>query len=274
MARLGLVAAPTCSPKNDARGASGRPRTTESALLCHSVVALPNLRLSPGATRLVNIDLPGLYAWYTTVAWPASSTDAPASARLTCVLALLALAVGAASSLAHPRAGAVLGVLVFFSLSVGTWLSLGDALDRMRHETLASTLGGIGWALFALGWGSVRSRGGDNAEPPDATVGRLAPRTRLARGSLALFGLTLLASCALVFLGWSVVRPAHAVLGQTMAVACSIGLVLAAGRLAVGRLQARTSRPASSQLWSVARKLGLVVVLLGLGVLWTLLGGL
>ncbi|MBN1612648.1 MAG: hypothetical protein JW940_38850 [Polyangiaceae bacterium] len=238
------------------------------------MAAIPTVRLSPRATRLVNIGLPGLYAWYTTVAWPAASTDAPTSARLTCVLALVALAIGAVSTLTHPRAGAALGVLVFFLLCVATWLLLGDALDRMRHETLASTLGGVGWALFALGWGSVRSRAGDTAEPLDAIAGGLAPRSRLARGSLALFGLTIVASCALVFLGWSVVRPAHAVLGQTVAVASSVALLLAAGRLAVGRLQSQRSRPASSQLWSVARKLTLVVVLLGIGVLWTLLGGL
>jgi hypothetical protein len=238
------------------------------------VAEFPTVRLSPGATRLINIGLPGLYAWYTTVARPAASSDATTSARLTCVLALIALVVGAVSTHTHPRAGALLGVLVFFPLCVATWLSLGDALDTLRHETLASTLGGIGWALFALGWGSVRARAGDAAEPPDAAAGGLAPRSQLARGSLALFGLSILASCALVFLGWSVVRPAHAVLGQTVAVASSVALLLAAGRLAVGRLQAHRSRPASSQLWSAARKLTLVVVLLGIGVLWTLLGGL
>jgi hypothetical protein len=247
---------------------------TESALPCRSVVAFQTPRLSPGATRLVNIGLPGLYAWYTTVAWPAASPDATMSSRLTCALALLALAVGAVSTLTRPRAGAAIGVLVFFSLCVATWLLSGDALARMRQEALASTLGGVGWALFVLGWGSVRSRTGDGSEPADATPGGLAPRSRLARGSLALFGLTIIASCALVFLGWSVVRPAHAVLGQTAAVACSIVLLLAAGRLAAGRLRDHRSGPASSQLWSAVRKLTLVVVLLGLGVLWTLLGGL
>ena len=238
------------------------------------MVAFPIPRLSPGATRLINIGLPGLYAWYTTVAWPAASAGATTFARLACALALLALAVGAVSTLTHPRAGAAVGVLLFFLLCVATWLSLGDALERMRHETLACALGGVGWALFALGWGSVRPPAGDAAEPPDAPAGGLAPRSRLAPGSLALFGLAILASCALVFLGWSVVRPAHAVLGQTAAVACSAALLLAAGRLAVGRLRARRSRPASSQLWSAARKLTLVVVLLGIGVLWALLGGL
>jgi hypothetical protein len=238
------------------------------------VVALPTPRLTPGATRLVNIGLPGLYAWYTTVAWPASSPDAPMLARTTCVLAVLALAAGAIATLRLPRAGAAVGVLGYFSLCVCTWLTLGDALDRMRHEPLAATLGGVGWALFALGWGSVRARVGAPAEPTDAPVGSLTPRSQLARGSLALFGFAILASCVLLFLGWSVVRPAHAVLGQTVAVAASVALILAAGRVAVDRHRVPRARPARSEIWSAARKLSLVVVLLGVGVLWMLLGGL
>lgn len=237
------------------------------------VVALPILRLTPRATRLVNIGLPGLYAWYMTVAWPASSPDAPLLARTTCVLAALALVIGAVSTLSLPRVSAAVGVLGFFALCVGTWLALGDALDRMRHEPLAATLGGVGWALFALGWGSVRPPARVAAEPTDAPLGGLPPRSQLARGSLALFGFAIVASCGLVFLGWSVVRPAHAVLAQTVAVAGSVALLLAAGRVAVNRHRVQRARPTSDRIWPAARKLTLVVVLLGIGVFWALLGG-
>jgi hypothetical protein len=222
----------------------------------------------------MNIVLPGSYAWFTTVAWPAVTGGAPVSAKAASGVALLMLLWGAKLAAAAHRMAAPVGIVGFFAGCVVVWQLAGRQLSGAAIDPFGATLGGIGWVLFVLGWGSARPSPSTGNDPRNGEElpRELRPRGGLARGSGAILGLAVAAACVLLYLGWRVVSPAHALLGRTVALVSSVGLVVAATQIAVERGRPRTRVSAGDRLASSVRNLTTAVLLLALGVLWSLMG--
>lgn len=229
---------------------------------------------SPGH-RLVaraNMLLPGLYAWVTTVAFPAAQRSAPSVARVTAMAALVALVAGPVVVFERPRLGRVLGVFLFVASSVATWLLLGSGVGVQHLEPLRASLGAVGWALFAFGWGSVRRAGSIPEEDPHVIRGEPLPaRGRLPWSAQLVYSIGLVGAVVVLLLAWRVARPAQALLAQAAAVAAAIALVGAAARVAVERGRERSFPAPQPRLNAAARPLAMALLLLGLGFVWLLL---
>ncbi len=231
----------------------------------------------PGELRqrlvmLANMLLPGMYAWLTTVAYPATYRGAPLPARVTALLALVALVAGPIIALERPRPGRAVGVLAFVGLSVATWLQLGSFISVQRIEPVRAGLGAVGWALFAFGWGALRRMDSIPEEDPHAIVGDPLPaRGALPRAAIAILVVGLLSSLAPLYFAWGVVRPRHALLAQAAALACALGLIGASATIAVERGAWKPVLPPQQRLNAAARPLAVAALLAGAGVAWKLL---
>ncbi len=219
-----------------------------------------------------NMLLPGLYAWVSTVAYPAAQRSAPLSARVTAMAALVALVTGPVVVFERPRLGRALGVLLFVALSVVTWLLLGPLLDVQHLEPVRASLGAVGWALFAFGWGAVRRAGSIPEEDPHVIRGDPLPaRGQLPWTTQLVYLIGLAGAVAVLFLAWQVVRPAQALLAHAVAVVAAIALVGAAARVAVERGRSPSLAAPRARFNAAARPLATALLLLGLGFIWLML---
>jgi hypothetical protein len=229
---------------------------------------LPARRILVAANTL----LPGLYAWLTTVALPSTQRGAPGIARLFALLALFAVVTGPIIAIGNLRIGRAVGVLLFVALCVITWVVLGPAIGVQRLEPLRASLGAAGWALFALGWGSVREVGTVPEDDPNVIDGPPLPaRSRLPRGALIVVGISIAAALPPVYMAWRVTRPDHALLAHATAVLCAIALVGAGARLAIDRGRWRSPGAARARINSAVAPLGALMLMFGLGFVWLLL---
>ena len=131
----------------------------------------------------VNVLLPGLYAWLTTVAHPASQRGLGSAVQVTAYGALAALVIGVLLVPYFARWGRAFGVLGFVALCVATWILLDPLIDVQRLDPVRACCGAIAWALFAFGWGSAREETVGEAEEDDAASSGapLAARSSLPR---------------------------------------------------------------------------------------------
>jgi hypothetical protein len=219
-----------------------------------------------------NMLLPGLYAWVSTVASPVAVRGSPGVARVTAILALVALVAGPLVALDRPRLGRAIGVYVFVALALVTWL-VGDALIGVqRLEPVRAALGAVSWALFAFGWGTVRTVGNVPEEDPHALSGApLVARSQLPPGTLIVFGIGLAGAVLPVLLAWRVERPGHALLAHAAALACAIAVVTSAAKVAIARGSWQPITPPRARLLAATRPLALVSVLLAGGMVWAIL---
>src|SRR5882724_11924047 len=93
---------------------------------------------------------PGLYAWGLTVGWPVSLRFAPLGARISALVALVALVAGAALASSAPPLSRVLGIWVFLAACVGAWGWFPQEFGPLCLDPVHGILGSVGWALFAL----------------------------------------------------------------------------------------------------------------------------
>lgn len=227
--------------------------------------------LRRGLVSLTNRLLPGLYAWLTTVGSPATARGASLAARAAAFLALACLVAGPVVALERPRLGRALGVLAFVGFSLVTWLLLGPLIGVQRLEPLRAGLGMAGWALFALGWGSMRRADAVPEDHPHAVAGEsLSARGALPRGAVAVVLLGTLAAAAPIYYAWTVTRAQHALLAHAVALACALGLVDAGSVIAVERGKWRPVLPPRRRLGAAARPLAVLTFLLFIGLLWKL----
>jgi len=215
--------------------------------------------------------LPGLYAWLTTVGLPALQRGSPGTARLTAGLGLVALIAGPFLTPRWPRIGRSLGIFGFVGLSVVTWTLLGPAVTVGRLEPIRAALGSVGWALFALGWGSMRELGTVPEDDPNAIAGPLlVPRAKPPSASQVFLWVGVIGSLPPLYLAWRVTRPDHALLAHAMAVLSAIALVFSAARIGVDRGAYRVSSSARQRLNAAVRPLGALALALGVGFVWLL----
>lgn len=227
---------------------------------------------APQQRRLVlRTLLPGLYAWLTTVAHPATFRGAPVAGRVLAFLALAALVAGPALAARGQRLGNVLGIYVFVGLCVATWLLLGEQLDLERLEPVRAALGGVGWGLFALGWGQVRELGHVPEDDPKAIAGPpLVARNQLPPGAAVALGVGVVGALVPLMLAWRVDRQDHALLAHAAAIACAVAMLYCSVRVALDR-GIYTLPPPRDRLGAATPTLSVLVVLLALGVVLMLL---
>jgi ABC-type amino acid transport system permease subunit len=220
-----------------------------------------------------NALLPGLYAWVTTVALPASAARAPLSARIAAGAALIALLVGSWLGPSNARWSRRVGLFAFVPLAAITWLLLGDLLASNRLEPIRASLGGVAWALFAVGWGAPRRPGAVPEDDPRALVDDvLEPRRRLPRGANTIITVALLLAVVPVFLAWRIPRAEHALLGHAVALGAAVAMVTVGAIVAVERGNWRAATIPRRRLARAAGPLGAVLVLLVVGILYGTIG--
>jgi hypothetical protein len=216
--------------------------------------------------------LPGLYAWVSTVMAPVSVRGAPTAARITALLALVALVAGPLLALWRPRLGHAIGVYVFVALSLATWLIADTLIGVQVLEPVRAGLGAVGWALFALGWGTVRTVGHVPEEDPNAIVGAPLPaRGRLPRATVFVFSIGLLGATLPLLLAWRVTRAGHSLLAHAVAITCAVALVTTAAKIAIVRGSWQPQPSARVRLLAASRPLALLTVLLAGGMVWAVL---
>lgn len=216
--------------------------------------------------------LPGLYAWAATVALPSTSPEVGSYGRLTAFLALIALVLGPWVAPARPALGRVLGIHVFIGLSLATWAIALRAGASLASEPLRAALGGLGWMAYAFGWGEL-GRPLRVPEDDPAVLGGppLPPRAELPRRASIVFGIGVAGALLLAALAWRVSRTPQTVMAH--AVALAAGLWLIAASTQVGLTTAPRVRGSTSErLLRASGTLSALVIVVGFGLLWLLLG--
>lgn len=218
-----------------------------------------------------NMLLPGVYAWVSTVAYPASLTGSWLSYSFSGV-SLLALLVGAWFVHSRPALGRAFGVYLFVGFSVCAWVSMGRGLQLLAEEPVRAAVGALGWLLFAFGWGYLRQRGNVPERDPRAIAGTpLSPRAELHPITSIVSGTTLVASLGILALAWWVERPAQALLAHAVAAAAVVWLMSASARVSTALGESRSFPSARRRLNAASRSLAGLILLFALGSVWVLL---
>lgn len=182
--------------------------------------------------------IPGLYAWAVTVAPAAWNRGAPVFAKVFAVLGLVAL--GAALVLEHrrPDGAARARAVAVWGLSLTsafTWLLVPSAMSTLRIDVTRGVAGMLGWAMFAFACAAPPVRSSEANEARVVEGPPLRPRTRLARGDLAILSLGAFLACALQVVGWRSGPAERGVLVRLVALACGLAVLGAATSVALAR---------------------------------------
>ena len=242
--------------------------------MCEAPVRSPARHVALGANVLV----PGLYAWLTTVAVPAARAGASAGARAAAYAALRALwrivrtillVVGVLLVFERPGWARGVGVVGFVGLCLLSWILLGSGIDLGRIHPVRACCGGVGWALYAVGWGSVHpARCTAPSGPPVPSGSRLAARGRLPGGAAVVLGIGVVGALLPWLWAWRVARPVHAVLAHGVALLVAVVLVSAAAHIALERGRRLPAGRPRSRLRAAAGPLSAVALLLAAGLTW------
>lgn len=230
-----------------------------------SVRSLDDVRSLLGRANML---LPGLYAWVTTVAFPATQRGESSAARVAAMVALVALVVGPLLAFDRPKVGRGVGVFGFVGACVVTWLLLDSAISVQRLEPVRAALGGVAWALFALGWGAVRRTENVPEDDPRAIVGdALEPRNTMPRSAVPVLSVAVLGALVPVFLAWRVDRPNHALFAHAAALACAIAVVATGARIALERGRYKPHSSSRARLNAAARPLAALALTVTVGLI-------
>jgi hypothetical protein len=216
--------------------------------------------------------LPGVYAWAATVALPATAPEVSQLGRVLAFLALVALVLGPWLSPLRPALGRLLGIHAFVGLSLATWALALRSGTNLAPEPLRAALGGLGWMAYAFGWGDL-GRPLRVPEDDPAVLGGppLPPRAELPRRATIVFGIGLAGALLLVALAWRVGRTPQTVMAHAVALAAGLWLLAATTEVSLTpALRAKGS--ASERLSRASGTLCALVIVLGLGLLWMVLG--
>lgn len=213
--------------------------------------------------------LPGLYAWVTTVLLPSLDHGAPRAARVTTLLAFLALLAAPLLVSARPVLGRALGIFGFIGCSLLTWLLLGARLVQNPGDPLLSALGAVAFTLYALGWGSQRRRGVVPEDAPNVIPGApLLPRSRPHPLAPLVFALVIASALLPMFLAFRVAEAERGLFAHAAAVLAAILTITVGARVATALGQRRPLPASADRLNAAAVPLALSALLFGLGFLW------
>jgi hypothetical protein len=187
---------------------------------------------------------------------------------------LVPLVAGPWLAIERPKLGRGIGIYGFVGLCLLGWVQLGDAVFVEVLEPVRASLGAVGWALFAFGWGAVRKPGSVPEDDPRAETGEpLRPRESLSGGSFWVFLAALVGAIVPLFLAWLVTRPRHALFAHGAALAAAVGLVTAGAAIAVQCGARRDYHPPARRIGAAAGSLSALAALAVMGLVWALLGG-
>jgi hypothetical protein len=240
-------------------------------------VSTPNDSTAPARSGLdlvvrTNMLLPGMYAWVSTVALPAFRRDMSWGPRITAVMALICLVAGPLIALSRERAGRWIGIFGFLALSLATWLWAAPAIAVDQLDAVRAALGGVGFLLFAFGWGIVRPLGRRPEDNPAAITGPpLAARGHLPAFAAVVFAVGVAGALLPLFLAWRVARGPHALMAHGAALLCALALLTASARIAVARDKWRPVTPPLARLESAVGAFTLLALALAVGFVWVLL---
>ena len=242
----------------------------------------PNEGRGPfGVARLIDLgaaaqaSIPGLYAWLVTVAPAAWSRGATVFAKVFALLGLASLA--AALWLEHRRPdGAVraraVAVWGLSLTSAFTWLLVPTAMSTLRLDVARGLAGMLGWALFAFACAAPPMHRDETSDARVVEGPPLRPRTRLARGDLAIMTLGAVVACALQVVGWRSGPAERAILVRLVAIACGLAIIGASTAVALARHVRRVPRSRKERIRRAAPWVTLLstLVVLRLAVLFFL----
>ncbi|MDX2050832.1 MAG: hypothetical protein SFV15_00480 [Polyangiaceae bacterium] len=218
-----------------------------------------------------NLLLPGLYAWVSTVGYPAFAGSGWLARSLSFV-SVLSLLGGAWFLRSQPLLGRVLGVYCFLGGAVATWVAIGPGLALLTGAPVRAAVGGLGWLLFALGWGYLRQRGNVPERDPRAIAGEpLLPRAQLSPVTSVVFAVSLAGSLGILALAWRVERPAQALLAHAVAAAGVVWLMSASARVSTSLGESRSFPSARRRMNLAARPLSALILAFAFGTVWVFL---
>lgn len=217
--------------------------------------------------RAPNVLLSGVYAWAVTVLYPCLGRGPGLAPRITCGVALAFLLSGVVvGSRRSSSLGRLAGLHGFVAFSVITWVLLGSFVAVDRLEPLRAALGGVGWVIFAFGWGSTREPAAVPEDDPRALPGEaLTPRGRLPRGAGAVLAVATLAASVPLALAWRVARTPHALLAHAVAIAAAIAVVSSGAEIAVRRGHWSRVEPAGHRFGQATVPLAMLAIALCAG---------
>jgi hypothetical protein len=188
----------------------------------------------PTRSKWLNVLVAGLYAWIATVFLTAFSQPTPFLARACALAALVALLVGVVLLVRLPVWGRAVTLVGFVGLSAATWVALDDALNLEHMEPVRAALGGIGWMLFAFGWGAVRRPGAVPEQDPHVVVAApLEPRATLGWINTSAFVIAFAAGLSVWLLAFRVANEERALLAHAVALAAAVALISAGVRISI-----------------------------------------
>jgi hypothetical protein len=188
--------------------------------------------------------IPGLYAWVVTVAPAAWSRGASPFAKVFAVSGVLALIAALVLERVRPDDAPRARVVAVWGLSLTsafTWLLVPSALSTLRVDVARGFAGMLGWALFAFACAAPPMRRDEAGDARVVEGPPLRPRTRLARGDLAIMSLGAAIACVLQVIGWRSGPPERAILVRLVAIACGLAVVGASTGVALARHVRRAS---------------------------------
>jgi hypothetical protein len=194
------------------------------------------LRVGRTSPTLVAVTI----AWGATLAPAGFGRGAPVLAGLLSVAALAAGLAGPVMARKSARTGRHVGITLFVSLAVATWLVGSAAIHPIRLDAIRGVFGAIAWGVFALSW-SERWGPRPDAVPADPEAPLLLPRAALPLGAVPLTAVALAAALGYLVLAFRVRDPDRALLAQAAALACGVAVVAAAGVVATARGKRRSS---------------------------------
>lgn len=220
----------------------------------------------PAEVVRLRVLLPGLYVWAATVLSVVADPGAPLESRAAAALAVIALVLGAALLPTRHALGRALALHLFIGACLGTWLTAGRLLGVDRLDPLRAALGSIGWAIFALAWGTPRVVASIPEDDPHALPGApLRSRGNLPRGAALILAVAVAGASLASLFAWRVTRPHHALLAHAVATLVAIHLVTSGAELAVRRGRWKPVTPAARRLARATVPLLAVAVLLLVG---------
>jgi hypothetical protein len=214
--------------------------------------------------------VPGVYAWAVTVEPVAWSRDGTAGAKVAAMACLGALFVGPLFERRSPDLVRMVSGWGVVMASIAVWVVAPEGAFA-AFDSARGLAGMLGWALFAFASASPAREAG-----PGTPLGSpLRPRLATSRADTLLLFAGLALAVALEAFGWKVADRDRALLVRMTAVAGGLGLITAAGAMAIHRGlpldEPRVPRPKRRRLqtrpvlWSL-----LATGLVGLGALYQL----
>jgi hypothetical protein len=211
--------------------------------------------------------IPGLYAWGVTVVPAAWSRGAPLLAKGSAVLGVVALAAALGLEHLRPREAVRARAVAVWGLSLSsaaTWLLVPAAMSTLRVDVSRGLAGMLGWALFAFACAAPPVRRDDASLARVIEGPPLRPRTRLARGDVAIVSVGAVLACALQVIGWRTGPQERAILVRLVEIAAGLAVLGASTAVALAR---HTRRVPPSRRERTRRVLPWLLALLSLVIL-------